>query len=526
MLDFKELDNIIYNPVRRLDGEVSVNGIVYDNRSELLEFTIDRLGEESKFFGFGVVQKINVKLRDKDRVINIDNSIPITAAIKVGDMSYWVFPNFKITEVNRDENTNQLSITGYDGLYKATAHTFSELALTPPYTIRDVVVACGELLGVNYSWCEGDAFTTSYPEGANLEGSETIKDVLDAIAQATQTVYYINPSGALAFRQLDKSHTPDFIIDKNKYFTLTSGDNRRLTSIVSATELGDNYSASTGLVGTTQYVRNNPFWDMRNDIATLLQAAIDRIGNISINQFDCSWRGDFRTEVGDCIGLITKDNDLVYSYLLNDTITYDGSLTQKTKWSFTDNEAETAANPITLGEALKQTYAKVDKVNKEIELVVSDTNENRELISSIQLDTNSISASVVDIERKVAEGFEDVNTDIEELTKKVNAQITAEDLEITIEQKLNDGINSVTTTTGYTFNEDGLTVSKTDSEMTTTITEDGMTVYKNDEAMLEANNTGVYATNLHARTYLIIGLNSRFEDYDNNSRTGCFWIGN
>jgi hypothetical protein len=60
--------------------------------------------------------------------------------------------------------------------------------------------------------------------------------------------------------------------------------------------------------------------------------------------------------------------------------------------------------------------------------------------------------------------------------------------------------------------------------MNTTISEDGMTVYKNEEVMLTANNQGVDAINLSASTYLIIGKNSRFEDFDGN-RTGCFWIG-
>ena len=40
-----------------------------------------------------------------------------------------------------------------------------------------------------------------------------------------------------------------------------------------------------------------------------------------------------------------------------------------------------------------------------------------------------------------------------------------------------------------------------------------------------ADNLGVKAEDLHATTYLIIGNNSRLEDYNTN-RTGCFWIGN
>ena len=61
--------------------------------------------------------------------------------------------------------------------------------------------------------------------------------------------------------------------------------------------------------------------------------------------------------------------------------------------------------------------------------------------------------------------------------------------------------------------------------MTTQITEDGMIVSRSSGEVLTADNKGVKAENLHATTYLIVGVNSRFENYDNGSRTGCFWIG-
>ena len=102
--------------------------------------------------------------------------------------------------------------------------------------------------------------------------------------------------------------------------------------------------------------------------------------------------------------------------------------------------------------------------------------------------------------------------------------MTAEELKLEIKKEIDNGVSKVETTTGFTFNEEGLTVNKSGSEIKTLITEDGMTVYKNNEAVLRANNTGVDAMNLRATTYLIIGNNSRFEDYDTN-RTGCFFIG-
>ena len=101
--------------------------------------------------------------------------------------------------------------------------------------------------------------------------------------------------------------------------------------------------------------------------------------------------------------------------------------------------------------------------------------------------------------------------------------MTAEQVQLSIENSIS-GIDGIETSTGYTFDKDGLHISKSDSEISTTITEDGMTVYEGSKALLTANNEGVAATDLHAKTYLIIGTNSRFENYG-SSRTACFWIG-
>ena len=118
-----------------------------------------------------------------------------------------------------------------------------------------------------------------------------------------------------------------------------------------------------------------------------------------------------------------------------------------------------------------------------------------------------------------------LNKDIETLTQKVEATVTSEEVKLEVQKQLENGVDSVTTSTGFTFNQEGLTIQKSGSEMETVVNEDGMTVKRGGQEVLKANNTGVDAINLHATTYLIVGNNSRFEDYDNGSRTGCFWIG-
>lgn len=77
----------------------------------------------------------------------------------------------------------------------------------------------------------------------------------------------------------------------------------------------------------------------------------------------------------------------------------------------------------------------------------------------------------------------------------------------------------------YQFDTEEFTVSKEGADTSTHISENGMRVTDSKkENVLKADSNGVDAKNLHARTYLIIGNNSRIEDYNGN-RTGVFWIG-
>lgn len=569
------------SPVRHIEARVELyngstleNTFRYDDKLKTIE--IQRVGEQTKFFGYTICQRLNYHILDVNREIDITTNHSMR--VYIGDVT---FPTFYVSEVHRDENTNELSITAYDLMKQATAHKTSELTLTPPYTTKQFIDACASLLGTTAKLYEDDFFNTSYPEGINIEGTENIRDVLNAACEATLSIAFINKNDKLRFKRLTADNEVDLPITKEDYIKLTSGDNRRLVEIVSATELGDNVSAKTSLTGTTQYVRNNPFWELREDIDAILNRAIGIVGNLTINKFDCSWRGNPALNIGDKITLQTKDNETVTAFVLDDVITYDGGLEQRTQFDFEDQE-ETDRNSSNLGDALKMTFARVDKANKEIAIQAQEIQSNAEDIAQLNITTENITAQVsstntrIDnlentmdetIDNKVDEATQEINddlaeykriteeniaalvakddeivgsvqrvqetqtetingviTDVETLRNTVETKVTADAVTIQINEALSNGVTSVDTGTGFTFNQEGLTIAKTDSEMTTNIDEDGMSVYRNDEEVLTADNTGVNAINLTARQYLIIGKNSRFEDY-NDVRTACFYIG-
>ena len=490
-----------HSPVRRLNARVelyegSTRLTNYTPANALKSFTFERVGEESKFFGFGICQKTNIHLIDVNREINITTANNFKNLVNCGGSYINCAPTFYVSEVHRDENTNELSITGYDALYKAAEHTFAELALEPPYTIRNVIDAIASLLGLPTASFTG--FNTNegwtlreYPEGANYEGTETLREVLDDIAEATQSIYYLNRFNYLIYKRMNVNGEAALTLTKEDYITLSSKTNRRLSAITSATELGDNVGASLEVAGTTQYVRDNPFWELREDIGDIVDEALAAVGGMTINQFECSWRGNYALEPGDKIGLTTKDNEVVYSYIINDVIEFNGGLAETTSWKYEDS-SEDESNPSSLGEALKKTFARVDKVNAEVEIVAAET-------AQLKLDAESFNVSITALQEEVENkpDLEDIDTNITEIT----------------------------TTTGYKFDKDGLKITKSDSEINTTITQDGMSISKGEEEVLTASNKGVKAIDLHATTYLIIGVNSRIEDYADDSRTGCFWIG-
>ena len=163
-------------------------------------------------------------------------------------------------------------------------------------------------------------------------------------------------------------------------------------------------------------------------------------------------------------------------------------------------------------------------------LTVTVSHQQQELtavsqsLSNVQLRSDELSLQIQQIESSSSQSLDSVNSSLETLQRDVSAKMNAEGVQLQIQTALENGTEKVVTKTGFTFDEAGLTVEKSGSEMKTQITENGMVVSQYDQAVLTANNQGVDAKNLHATTYLIVGANSRFEDYGGN-RTGCFWIG-
>ena len=501
--------------VEHYNGSTLKNTFFYNDF--LQSINIDRTCEESKLTGFVVSQKATVKIIDRDNLFAFAVGEHLKIYFDHGQGYICPLPNFYITESKKDKVKKEITLTAYDLItFEGEKHTVSEITGTS-YTFSNFFARCKNVLGADGSVFSNvpstteTLFTYTYTEGANFNGNETIREALAAAAEATQTVIFMDYQNRIKIKRL--STTANITINADEYFTFEQSGSFEIGKFASITELGENVE-SYNFDGSTYYMRNNPFIELREDVATVLTEACMYWESHIFNMFQLKTRGNYLIEIGDMISV----NDIGV-YLLNDSLKYDGGLSQTISRNYKDNE-QVNSNPSTIGDMLKMTSAKVDKVNREIELLIIEEDILKDKLASLQLTADDITARV-----ESAEQVNDaVNAEINELRKQVEATITSEDVTIAINSALENGVDRVETSTGYRFDADGLTVSKSGSEMETTITEDGMTVYKSGNEVLTANNEGVKAIDLHAETFLIIGKNSRFEDYK-SKRTACFYIG-
>jgi uncharacterized protein YoxC len=523
------------SPLRSIGARVTfTNGTTSHNFSyndKLKKIKVEKVGNQSKIFGFGVSQKVIIELLDKDKTINFDPTFYANILFKAGTAGFYdASPDLYIdaNETSRDEVSGVLTYTMHDALANAKKYTFADLELVPPYTIKQVASAIATKIGAKSATGTDYAkalFSTSYEKGANYEGNETLNEVLDDIAEATQSVYFMKNAGVLYFKRLDTTGNPVITINKSMYFSLDTGETKTIKQIIGATELGDDVkSTPVSEDGSIVVIKDNAFWENREDIATLVEGAFANVSGLTITPFTCNWRGFPYLEIGDKIALITKDDQTVISYYLSDTIEYDGSLSQQTDWTYNERAYEGTANPTTIGEALNKTFARVDKVNERIDIVAGD-------VASISVTTEEINQTVRGLADNTGEALEGVNEDIAKLYSEVQTKMTKDDYEIAINDVIEEnGVSKIIMKNGYKFTRDGLLIEDVDEngnrvgETATKIDNNGMKVLDStDTEVLTANAEGVNAKNLHATTYLIIGKNSRFEDWGN--RTGCFWIG-
>lgn len=428
-----------------------------------------------------------------------------------GDADYFYkeYGTYIIKEKKDDEEQDTVILECYDLMLQAMipfdlvlVNPETAAEENPTITVRALLDAICDRFGWQKGYVDNIFSAASIAIKANTyDGNYTFRDVLDEIAQvAGRTIAFVG--NALCF--ISPMGLPNETIDASNLKTLKIGKTYGpVNSLVLArTPQEDNIyyrdEASIATNGLTEIrIENNQIVEQHRDFMLELLYP-DYIG-IQFTLYELESFGIGYLDVGDKFYIQTPDGELHRTIMLCDDLKITQGLSETSRLEAPEVVETDYTAASKTDRALNQTILKVDKQAGDITALVTKTNN---LASTV----DGLSGTVTN------------------LTK---ISMDSEKVDLAITEAIN-GINSITTTTGYTFDKNGLHIQKTvdgvPEEMENLLDNTGMYVNRGGDNILAANNEGVDAINLRSRQFLIIGDNSRFENYGTD-RTACFFIG-
>lgn len=504
----------------------------YKNKLGYIEFSnktvvsntdlLSEIGNEENIYTNGtLIGSCNSKILNTSFLgeVNISDELESFVGIKYEDNSteFYSLGNYKVIEKKYLNTTNKTDIKAFDELNKLNEKYTCEITDWTSITLKDVLLDLCNTLG----WSLG---TTSFinetlPVGDNqFQNNDTNRDVLSDILECACSFGVIEGKTLyLKWFDTDISET----LDKSQYSSLEIlGEYGEVNSLVlkySQIE-GENVTRedteSIETNGETQVViADNRFLYTEE----LKQLAIDNIWN-RVKGFKytackvTSYFGKPYLKCGNKISIQKSDGTYLNTYILKHTFKYDGTFYDEIEAPLLNlTETSIKNNKSSIKERIKNAEVIVNKANAEI-------SANTESIGILEV---NIDNNMQEINKKF-EGYVP-ESELVTLENSVTQLQTDTYTKTEINTKLTDGSVTKVLTTSGVFDENGMHYEKTNAPTKSTINEKGVEVNStttNEELLFagydeELNQTIVRTENLTVRKYLVIGRNSRIENYGN-----------
>ncbi len=522
------------NNIKTLGREIDVK-ITYEEDSEEVVLGSEELNSAVLSYQSDILKSVMRQLEiDSNTEISVDTVLNFSFGVKVGNSyEYLDYGTFIVKEVEKQEDLNSWKITCYDKMLYAMKD-YEEVEATYPCTIHDYILAICNKLGLTFK-NENETFPNYNREIASdlyKDLGYTYRDVLDELAQVTASTICINEDdGELELRYINATNdTIDehFFKDINVKFGQKYGP---INSIVlSRAGESDNIymqdEDSIELNGLCEIkIKENQIMNF-NDRSDYLQDIYDTLDGLEYYINDFSSTGICYYDICDRYSVNIGEN--TYSCILfNTEINITQGLTEDIYTEYPEENQTNYKKADKTDRRINQAYIIVDKQNQEIESLTSTVNQ-------VEAETNNIYQDILSKFNTIDESI----TQISSLENRVT-QLQTDTYTKTEVQQIANGIGTdgvvvtVVTSTAGTFDENGLTIEKTNAKTKGNFNESGITVmdatgYTNEELLFAGydntlNETIVRTKNINVSKYLTIGTKSRLEDYEDG--TGVFDIG-
>ena len=298
------------------------------------------------------------------------------------------------------------------------------------------------------------------------------------------------------------------------------------------TYVNEEWIEATELKNTLYLRQENLFITEQEDV----DAIYNSVNGFKLINLTCENRGDITLDSWDMLKYKTDKGE--YNTINNNEMTFNGVCMSKVSVNIPCGNKEETTNIIS--PSTQAVIKKVQTIVNEVEGSVSTVVEQTKVIQRELEETNTtINNNKIEMNDNLNNNYakkEELVTVQESI--KTYQSATEYKIEATKTEIIENGVKKLDTTTGYTFDVDGLKINKENAKTTSKLNEVGLDIIDatgaSQESLLfagydkETEETIVRSKNMTVEKYLVIGKNSRMEDFvDEEDRvgTGMFWIG-
>ncbi|MDD7592521.1 MAG: hypothetical protein PUJ92_05985 [Bacilli bacterium] len=491
--------------------------IVIDNKEVDIKGALsDTAYKDTTFFG-----KFNLKMLKFETENDIDYKKKEFTYYKEVDGAALKIGTFIVTDVSESDTFESVNVTAYDyGLKFANPYTtalnYSDGNVTLFQVIQEICTNCGVELE-NASLPNG----TFIVDSNQFVNGEQYGDVVAQASGINGMFATINSNDKLEF--IFANETNEIIED---YIELNNKrDTHPITSVLVATS-EDLETAGAVLKDEALIEQYGEHWLKIYSYGfaystikcqQLVGAIFNQVKGFGYSSFKSEYSFLPYLSLGDKIKLKNKDGSLVNSIVLRYETNYDEI---------------TFEAPSIINASVDYELPETPEIISKKALIIADQANSK--IASITTQTEEINVTVNNNYQELQKKF-DGYTPIEKTVALENSVVTLQTDTYTktqIDTKLTDGSVTKVLSTSGTFDADGLTIEQSNAKTKGNFNASGLKIIDNTSSIGETllfagydegrKETVVETANINVSHYLVIGTNSRLEDYEDG--TGVFDI--
>ena len=415
------------SPSRMIRGKVVVvdGGLTseygYANKLQSIEQEVSAV--KGKMFGAVVSYKSTIKLIDVKNVVQVNVGAKASPQIGINGELLPMTPVY-ISSNTFDEVKGIRTLIGEDAIGFTDKYIWNDIKgdLGAIFTIQDVFAAIASKIGTEFMITgELPNINAVYTKATfNVNGDETLRQILTAAAEATGAMVFINGNGKMEIKML--SNTIALAIDKNIQFDLSTEPSSSLSGIISINELNDMISVGNNS-SYISVISVNPFIDPTDDSSQeKLQNLFVKYQGNTFYPYKLKWRGNPALEIGDKIRLTLRDGSVIDTWYLGEKVKYTGGMSAESSWEADESEKPEVGSQ-TIADTTRRTMAKVDKANQKITLLTEASGEQGQKISQLEVSLDGIRTEVSEVSN-TANGAMTKATTVEQTVDGLKVQVT------------------------------------------------------------------------------------------------------